>query len=124
METENFTGPVNLESPDEHSVLRVAKKILELTGSGARIEFHPLPEDDRPRRKPDITLAREKILWAPRTNFADGLARTIEYFRQALRSRNTSPKNMRPAAQGCRGAPAQKRRRGIGNFAPPAREDR
>ena len=73
--------PVNLGNPEEHSVLDAAKMIIEHTGSQSKITYHPLPVDDPTRRRPDITLAKELLGWSPETPFAEGLDRTIQYFR-------------------------------------------
>jgi UDP-glucuronate decarboxylase len=81
METEDFHGPVNLGNPEEYRVLDLAQWIIELTGSRSAIDFHPLPEDDPRQRRPDITLARERLGWAPTVRVEEGLRRTIDYFR-------------------------------------------
>ncbi|ACI20835.1 UDP-glucuronic acid decarboxylase family protein [Thermodesulfovibrio yellowstonii] len=85
MNSENdFTGPVNLGNPFEISILELAKKIIELTGSKSKIVFKPLPDDDPKRRQPDITLAKQKLNWQPFTLLEEGLLKTIEYFRKIL----------------------------------------
>ncbi len=78
---DSFTGPVNLGNPVEITILELAQMIIELTGSSSKIEFLPLPENDPRRRRPDITLAREKLRWEPKTDLTAGLLKTIEYFR-------------------------------------------
>ena len=78
---ENFTGPINLGNPDEITILRLAEIILELTGSKSKFVHLPLPQDDPTQRRPDISLAREKLKWEPKTKLRDGLIKTIEYFR-------------------------------------------
>jgi len=75
------TGPVNLGNPREFTMLELAEQVLELTGSRSGIEFHPLPKDDPTRRRPDISRARDLLGWEPRIPLAEGLSRTIEYFR-------------------------------------------
>ena len=75
-------GPVNLGNPDEVSVLVLAREIIALAGSASGIEFRPLPEDDPLRRRPDIALARRLLDWAPTVSRRDGLARTIEAYRE------------------------------------------
>ncbi|WP_231987520.1 UDP-glucuronic acid decarboxylase family protein [Mycobacterium sp. E2238] len=77
----SFTGPVNLGSPTELSVLQTASIIGELTGSASGTVFRPLPADDPKRRQPDISLAESRLAWRPRVPFEEGVARTIEYFR-------------------------------------------
>ena len=81
---DDFTGPVNLGNPNEFSVLELAKKIIELTGSKSKIVFRPLPQDDPCQRKPDISLAKEKLDWQPTVNLDEGLEKTIEYFDKIL----------------------------------------
>lgn len=81
---DDFTGPVNLGNPVEISILELAKKIIELTGSKSKIVFKPLPEDDPRKRRPDITLAKQKLNWQPFTSLEEGLLKTIEYFRKIL----------------------------------------
>jgi dTDP-glucose 4,6-dehydratase len=76
--------PYNLGNPNEVTVLRLAETILEMTGSASRIEFRPLPEDDPKQRQPDITRARTKLGWEPEVSLEAGLARTLEYFREAV----------------------------------------
>ncbi|MCD4788263.1 MAG: SDR family oxidoreductase [Desulfobacterales bacterium] len=81
---DDFTGPVNLGNPNEFSVLELAKKIIEITGSKSKIVFRPLPQDDPCRRQPDISLAKEKLDWQPTVNLDKGLKKTIEYFDKIL----------------------------------------
>ena len=78
------TGPVNLGNPGEFTMLELARRVLALTGSSAPIEYRPLPADDPVRRQPDISRARELLGWKPTVGLADGLERTVEYFRDAL----------------------------------------
>jgi UDP-glucuronate decarboxylase len=75
------TGPLNIGNPYEHTVIDLAKRIVELTGSRASIAFLPLPADDPKQRQPDIRLARELLGWEPRVGIDHGLQKTIEYFR-------------------------------------------
>ena len=77
---EGFTGPVNLGNPGEFTILDLAKQIIEMTGSKSELVFEPLPEDDPRQRKPDITLAREKLGWEPGVDLQLGLVKTIKYF--------------------------------------------
>ncbi len=83
---DDFTGPVNLGNSDEVSILKLAKKIIELTGSGSKIVFKPLPADDPRQRQPVIALAKEKLGWAPRVSLEEGLLKTIAYFDELLKS--------------------------------------
>jgi len=81
MNCENFTGPVNLGNPGEFTMLELARKIIELTGSSSKLIFLPLPSDDPTQRKPVIELAKEKLDWTPKIALEEGLVKTIEYFR-------------------------------------------
>jgi UDP-glucuronate decarboxylase len=81
-----FIGPVNLGSSGEITILELAEKIIHLAGSRSRIIFQPLPQDDPLQRKPDISLAAEKLAWAPAVNLEEGLKRTIAYFKTVLQS--------------------------------------
>jgi UDP-glucuronate decarboxylase len=77
---EDFIGPVNIGNPREYSVVELARKTLEITGSKSKIVFKPLPQDDPMKRQPDITLARKHLGWEPRVGLEEGLKRTIKYF--------------------------------------------
>lgn len=79
---DEFTGPVNLGNPAEFSILKLAQIIVHLVGSKSPIVFKTLPHDDPMRRQPDITLAKNKMNWVPRVSLEDGLAWTIEYFKE------------------------------------------
>jgi len=80
MECDRFTGPLNLGNPVENTILEFAEKIVRLTGSKSAIIFRPLPEDDPKQRRPEITLAREKLSWEPQVCLESGLSKTIDYF--------------------------------------------
>ncbi len=85
METgDDFTGPVNLGNPAEISILELAHKVIELTGSKSKIVFRPLPCDDPVQRQPDISLAKKVLKWQPKINLDEGLMKTIQYFREIL----------------------------------------
>ncbi|MDD3287265.1 MAG: SDR family oxidoreductase, partial [Bacteroidales bacterium] len=75
-----FIGPVNIGNPNEFTILELANKVIELTGSKSKIKFIPLPSDDPTQRKPDISLAKEKLSWQPTIQLQEGLIKTIEYF--------------------------------------------
>jgi len=81
---DDVTGPVNLGNPKEFTILELAEKVIELTGSRSEIVFKPLPADDPKRRQPDITLARKLLDWEPRISLDEGLKKTIEYFDRFL----------------------------------------
>ena len=80
----DISGPVNLGNPQEMTINGLARAIVRATGSSSKIVYESLPVDDPKVRQPDITLARTRLDWAPRVQFDEGLARTIEYFRQQL----------------------------------------
>jgi UDP-glucuronate decarboxylase len=84
MNTEVFEGPVNLGNPDEYTILELAQKTLELTGSPARLVFKPLPQDDPKQRCPDITKAKRLLDWHPTVPLSTGLQETIRYFKEKL----------------------------------------
>ena len=85
MNTSNsFTGPMNLGNPDEFTILELAELVVDLTNSNSKIVFKPLPQDDPVRRRPDISLAKEKIRWSPKIKLWEGLVKTIEYFDKLL----------------------------------------
>ena len=84
METPNFTGPVNLGNPEERTIKELALIIIELTGSKSKLIYKPLPSDDPIKRKPDISLAKNKLKWHPTVEIRDGLNKTIEYFKNKL----------------------------------------
>lgn len=86
MNVENFIGPVNIGNPGEFTILELAKKVIELTNSKSKIINLPLPSDDPMQRKPDITLAKEKLNWEPKIQLEDGLKKTIHYFDQLINS--------------------------------------
>jgi UDP-glucuronate decarboxylase len=76
---------VNIGNPVEFSMLEMAEKVIELTGSPSKITYLPLPADDPKQRQPDISLAREKLNgWEPTVGLDEGLKRTIAYFREEM----------------------------------------
>lgn len=77
---DGFTGPVNLGNPVELSMLELADKVVELTGSKSRATFKALPHDDPRKRKPDISLAKKELRWEPKVGLEEGLKRTIAFF--------------------------------------------
>ena len=84
--------PTNIGNPDEYTVTQLAELVVELTGATVPITYEPLPADDPKVRKPDITRAREKLGWEPTVHVRDGLARTIEYFRQHVGTPMMAPR--------------------------------
>jgi len=85
---DEFLGPVNIGNPEEVSVKELAEKIIDLTGSKSKIIYKPLPEDDPVRRRPNISLAKEKLSWQPEVGIEEGLKKTIVYFEELLKSEN------------------------------------
>lgn len=81
---ENFPGPMNLGNPVEFTILELAKLVKEMTGSKSNIILNPLPQDDPKQRRPDITLAREKLNWQPSIALKEGLMKTITYFEKIV----------------------------------------
>ena len=81
---DGFTGPVNLGNPGEFTMLELAQKVIELTGSKSKIDYKPLPQDDPTQRKPVIDLAKKELNWEPTINLEEGLKKTIEYFKKEL----------------------------------------
>lgn len=77
---DSFIGPVNIGNPGEFTMLELAEKVLSLTASKSKIVYMPLPQDDPLQRKPDISLAKEKLNWEPKVNLKEGLEKTIYYF--------------------------------------------
>lgn len=80
-----FRGPVNLGNPTEFTIKQLAEMVIRLTGSSSEIVYRDLPKDDPVRRKPDISLAKEKLDWAPAIPLEEGITRTIEYFRARVK---------------------------------------
>lgn len=78
---DDFVGPVNIGNPNEFTIMQLAQLVQELTGNKGKFIHKPLPQDDPLQRQPDITLARQKLNWEPKTQLREGLAKTIEYFR-------------------------------------------
>jgi UDP-glucuronate decarboxylase len=106
------TGPINLGNPGEFTILSLAKQVVELTGSKSKVVFADLPVDDPIRRRPDITLAREKLNWEPTVQLTEGLKKTITYFDKLLTraaATHIAP-NVRPSARRGDGRPGNGRR--------------
>lgn len=77
---ESVTGPMNLGSSFEYSILEIAETIIKLTRSSSKIVFQKLPEDDPIKRRPDITLAKKALQWEPKISLEEGLIKTIAYY--------------------------------------------
>lgn len=81
MQKDDFTGPVNLGNPQEYTIKELAAMIIKKVRSESTLEIHPLPKDDPLQRKPDITLAKQRLGWQPQITLDEGLKRTIDYFK-------------------------------------------
>ena len=81
---DEVTGPINLGNPGEFTIAELAELVIDQTGTTAGIEYRPLPQDDPVRRQPDITRAKSILGWEPTIPLADGLSRTIDFFRKTL----------------------------------------
>jgi UDP-glucuronate decarboxylase len=82
---DDLTGPINLGSPTETSILELAQTIIELTGSSSSLNYQEIPSDDPRKRCPDISQAREKLAWEPKVPLKEGLTKTIKYFEELLK---------------------------------------
>jgi len=82
---DQLQGPMNLGNPAEFSILELAEKVIDITGSKSRLEFRPLPSDDPRQRQPDIALARAELGWQPKVQLEEGLEKTIDYFDRLLK---------------------------------------
>ncbi|MCL1926192.1 MAG: SDR family oxidoreductase [Syntrophorhabdaceae bacterium] len=91
MDQDELAGPVNLGNPGEFTIMELAAMVRELVGSRSEFAFHPLPQDDPVRRKPDISFAKEKLGWEPAILLREGLIRTIAYFRELLEAESAKP---------------------------------
>jgi len=80
----DFIGPCNIGNPGEFTIRELAEKVIALTGSSSKLVFEPLPSDDPKQRRPDITLAKEKLGWEPTIALEEGLKKTIAYFDKLL----------------------------------------
>ncbi len=86
MEQDKLVGPVNIGNPGEFTMLELAEKVIQLTGTQSRIVYEALPADDPKQRQPDIELAKTELGWEPRVSPDEGLVETIDYFRSYLDS--------------------------------------
>lgn len=82
---QKFIGPVNLGNPSERTILDFAKTIIEMTDSKSKIIHKELPSDDPLQRQPDLSVAKRELKWQPSTDIAEGLEKTIAYFRQKIK---------------------------------------
>lgn len=84
---DRLDGPMNLGNPGEFTIAELAQQVIELTGSSSKIEYRPLPADDPKQRRPDITKAKGLISFDPKVPLREGLARTIQNFKERLAER-------------------------------------
>ena len=84
MEQDDFVGPVNLGNPDEITIKQLAEEIITLTKSVSKFVYHPLPANDPTQRKPDVSLAKEKLGWTINNHRLEGLKKTIDYFSRSI----------------------------------------
>jgi dTDP-glucose 4,6-dehydratase len=80
----DFHEPVNIGNPREMTIKQFGEEIIRIIGTKSKMEYKPLPEDDPKVRQPDITRAKKILGWAPKVEFEEGIAKTIDYFRQKL----------------------------------------
>jgi UDP-glucuronate decarboxylase len=78
---DDFIGPVNLGNPVEFTIMELAQLVIEMTGTKSKLVYKPLPADDPTKRRPDISLAKKHLHWEPQVQLAEGLRKTIEWFR-------------------------------------------
>jgi UDP-glucuronate decarboxylase len=100
MAAEGRHEPVNLGNPVEFTVRELADEVCRIVGQNVRVTYKPLPQDDPTQRQPDITRAREWLGWEPRIPLADGLERTVEYFRQRIERKRRSNRQVALEADG------------------------
>jgi UDP-glucuronate decarboxylase len=78
---DSFIGPVNIGNPGEFTIGELAEMVIKQTGAASKIVNRPLPQDDPTRRRPDITLAKDKLQWQPKIPLQEGLQKTIDWFK-------------------------------------------
>jgi UDP-glucuronate decarboxylase len=83
---DEVTGPINVGNPTECTILELAETIIGITRSSSRIAFLPASQDDPKQRRPDISLAKERLGWTPSVGLEEGLEKTVFYFRQLASS--------------------------------------
>jgi UDP-glucuronate decarboxylase len=88
MDQNQESGPINIGNPVENSMLELAGKVIEITGSKSKLEHVDLPADDPKQRCPDITRARNLLGWFPQVDLQTGLQQTIQYYREVLAAEN------------------------------------
>lgn len=86
MNTDDLHQPVNLGNPGEFTIKELAEEVRRICGSKSELTYLPLPEDDPRQRKPDITTAQTVLGWIPKVPLAEGLERTVQYFRERVQN--------------------------------------
>lgn len=81
---DQFIGPVNMGNPNEFTILELAEKVIQLTGSKSKIIYQPLPSDDPMMRQPDISIAKKELNWSPKIELDEGLIKTIDFFKTII----------------------------------------
>ncbi len=81
---DQFIGPVNMGNPNEFTILELAQKVIQLTGSKSKIIYQPLPSDDPMMRQPDISIAKKELNWSPKIELDEGLIKTIDFFKTVI----------------------------------------
>jgi UDP-glucuronate decarboxylase len=81
---DQFIGPVNMGNPNEFTILELAEKVIQLTGSKSKIIYKPLPSDDPMMRQPDISIAKKELKWSPKIELDEGLIKTIAFFKSVI----------------------------------------
>jgi UDP-glucuronate decarboxylase len=81
---DDLTGPLNVGNPCEYSMIELAECVLRIVGGSSKLIFLPIPQDDPKQRKPDISLAVDRLKWSPKVGLEDGLKETVRYFQSIL----------------------------------------
>lgn len=81
---DQFIGPVNMGNPNEFTILELAERVIQLTGSNSKIIYKPLPSDDPMMRQPDISIAKKELNWSPKIELDEGLIKTIAFFKSVI----------------------------------------
>jgi UDP-glucuronate decarboxylase len=84
MNQDQVVGPMNIGNPGEFTILELAEKVLQITGSSSKIIYEPMPQDDPKQRQPDITKAKEILGWEPTVPLEEGLKKTVAYFKEQI----------------------------------------
>jgi UDP-glucuronate decarboxylase len=81
---DSIIGPINIGNPHEFTILELAEKVIQLTGSKSKIIYEPLPSDDPLMRKPEIAIAKKELGWSPSIQLEEGLEKTIAFFKSVI----------------------------------------